>query len=148
MTRVDALDEYKLMLTSEKKIECEGIFHYLLKNNNAKCIRKILKYNFNYTACNISPFERLSCDTVSDFIHYLKTVVDRHHDYQILMNMTSTDIMALVNAPESLVVEFFELFEITDKQNFEKQRTNELHHYNYIHGFARTVMYRFPSVEK
>ena len=136
------------MLTSENKIECEGMFHYLLKNNNAKCFKEILRYNFNYIACNISPFERLSCDTVADFLHYLKTAVVERHDFQILMNMTSTDIMALVNAPESLVVEFFKLFEIADNQNFEKQRTHELHDFNYIHGFARAVMYRIPSVER
>jgi hypothetical protein len=42
------------------------------------------------------------------------------------MNLTTIDLQALINAPESMVVKFFELFEVEDTVNFENQRTYEL----------------------
>jgi len=40
--------------------------------------------------------------------------------------MRYTDFKALIDVPESMVVEFFDIFEIEDKINFPEHRTFEL----------------------
>ena len=49
-------------------IEVEGLTHYLLENNHAQSFKKVLNSGFNFLAVHTSPFERLSCDTVVEFI--------------------------------------------------------------------------------
>ena len=52
------------------------------------------------------------------------------------MNMTSIDFMALIDAPEALVVEFFKLFEIEDKINFVHYRTKELNSFHILKNIS------------
>jgi hypothetical protein len=56
-------------------VSCEDMTHYLLKYNRAACYRKVIQTNFNYLAVPTSPFERLSCDTVADFLEHIKKIV-------------------------------------------------------------------------
>ena len=49
-------------------VECEDMSHYLLKYNRAECFIEVSKSNFNYFSVRTSPFQRLSCDTVGEFL--------------------------------------------------------------------------------
>ena len=49
--------------------------------------------------------------------------------------MRSVDFRALIDAPEKLVVDFFKLFEIEDRINFDNYRTKELNSFHLLESW-------------
>ena len=123
LNRITWFDQYKLIkLCVDERVECEDMSHYLLKNNLVSCYKKVTEDNFNYLACPTSPMGRLALHTAGQFVDKLKALVDQY-DLQILLNMTSDELMYIKQVPEELAVKFFELLEIEDTINFKNERT-------------------------